>query len=175
MREKPTEMLDYLDYLLTLKIPISFFVFHHEILKDINQIENLDTLFNIDFHSDLADNNWPRESLKLNEGTWVNFVRFRKRGTFFWLYPDISCYKRDGRCDVRRNPFLRNCQEICGWEKTSRRCVSLLTRQEMKSVVKIGICISPNWINKEQRNEALKFFQKNNLVTEKFVRRAKRN
>jgi hypothetical protein len=93
-------------HVFQLQLPIWIAPFHDQLLPHINQ-HDCDTLINVDYHSDIAD--FPalgRRRLPCNEGTWANFVKWKKKGTFIWRYSHPICPTDwEGYCHNIRNPF----------------------------------------------------------------------
>ena len=175
------DMFEYLDSVLNRNIPVICVAYHHEMLPYVNSKKGLQELINVDFHSDLTDMKASEleKSKQFNEGTWINFVNFRKKGKFTWIYPNRQCYidrihpvdgefRGYGRCDVDANPFdYRNTQKICEWKQARVRSI-MPTKKEMERVVEIGICLSPNWIEHEVLLDSLDYLVDNEIVTKSF-------
>ena len=65
-------------------------------------------LWNLDTHSDLAGYDPSGKPPRLNEGTWVDHVRWSRAERFLWIHPDTSAGRPlgRGRCEgYRPNPF----------------------------------------------------------------------
>lgn len=171
------QCLKYIKKILKMFNPICV-VYHDELLHDING-SDCDSLINVDFHSDLADNG---PDLILNEGTWANYVSFKNNGTFTWVYPSINCYmvKRygqtyegDGRCDIKNNPFTRNCFDVCGWKKTRRLYQKFPTDKQLNNVEKVGISLSPDWINNDIFDNVFPFLLERGIISNSQFRQVK--
>jgi len=148
----PQYMKAFLRKALSLGVPTTVVISHEELIPHINA-SKAKTVINVDYHSDLADD--PQNSdlpLELMEGTWGNFVNFKKDGTFIWVYPNSECWvnrlgkRGSGRCDESASPFIKNSEKICGWKRAKRRKRKLLTKEEWKNVDRVGISMSPDWI-----------------------------
>lgn len=131
----------FFGHVFALRLPIWVAPFHHQLLPHINQCV-CDTLINVDFHSDIAE--WERK-LSLTEGTWANFVTWRRRGTFIWRH---SCWDRWGGesryCHWQKNPFK---EDVSGW-----KCV--LKQEGLRSipwhtVQAVGVSLSSYWLRKD--------------------------
>lgn len=193
MGHEKWKMSGFLKRVLALGVPIKVVISHEELLPNMNG-SKADSLFNVDHHSDMADDLYERgrkkeniyknfetffkrkgpTPLKLDEGTWANFVKFRKKGTFLWLYPDEECWKGDfphnrgsGRCDIQHSPFSKLSKEICGWKEVKRRRKRLLTHKEWDKIIKIGICISPDWIDNYVADEAFEVLNNAGVLPKK--------
>jgi hypothetical protein len=116
---------------------------HHHLLEDINKrAEQLDTVINVDWHSDISDD-IRSDPLELSEGTWANFIHFRCDGTFIWRYPDEKCLDASvGYCHEAVNPFEE--PSIAGWKRT--RKIQGLARIPWDSICAVGVCLSPFWL-----------------------------
>lgn len=127
-----------------LRLPIMVALHHHHLLDDINKrAQDLDTVINVDFHSDIADD-IRDTAMELNEGTWANFVHFRGDGTFIWRYPEEECLDdRHGYCHEGVNPFDE--PSVAGWKRA--RKMQGLARMPWKSIEAVGVCLSPYWLN----------------------------
>ncbi len=116
----------------------SFVKLSHE--QFLDSIPNrLDSITNIDFHSDLIN---PTDSYglkEIDEGNWINFVKFN---SYVWHYPKHKECIKDGK-------------GICGgfnlekhWTNhfNSVKCVEGIYNIDMSQFDLLGICISPWWL-----------------------------
>jgi len=138
-----------------LDLPIMTAFHHHHLVPHINSVKP-DTVINIDFHSDIADKH---DGPPLEEGNWANFVDCQ--GTFIWRYPRDSCLTHHtGYCHGRQqNPFETNCTNWARVKKTRG-----LARIPWSSIVGVGVCLSPEWLDENQEAvsypiEALDFLE----------------
>lgn len=116
-------------------------VHHHHLLDHVNN-SKFDTLINVDFHSDLDD----EQPDELNEGNWVNFVNFRSGGTYIWRYPAGHCLSRHtGYCHTGESPFEHN---LTGWSRVRQQFG--LARIPWGDIQEVGVCLSPGWLNDHQ-------------------------
>jgi hypothetical protein len=79
---------------LSLNIPVSLYVDHHMVLKDLKG-EAFTKIINVDEHDDLP----PDLSDELNEGNWVGHVPFRESAIYEWRCPSsggCACDGQDG-------------------------------------------------------------------------------
>jgi hypothetical protein len=126
------------DELVTLNLPTEMVIDHHHLLRHINT-HKADILVNVDCHSDLAESGGKYGAPKLNDGTWGNHVRWRRKSTFVWLHPFTNCMKLC-HCHVEANPFLEDCSE---WKMTIAR--HEIGRLPLDRVKAIGLAVSPGW------------------------------
>ena len=123
--------------------PIMVALHHHLLAHVNNRGRGFNTLINIDYHSDL--NSGPDG--EFTEANWVNYVNFREKGTFIWRYPDGRCLSsHTGYCHSGDNPFESDCS---GWARVKMR--HGLARIPWNCVREIGVCLSPGWLNDNQR------------------------
>ena len=122
-----------------LKIPIRLVREHHWLLPHINA-SKCEDVWNIDYHSDLADRD-KHGRIELNCGTWGNHVRFRAKGTYVWCAPDQRCRSNgEGWCHIMRNPFVSDCS---GWKRT--RSLIGWKRIPWEQVRRVGVAVSPDF------------------------------
>lgn len=170
-------MINYLNKILNLSLPTHIVVEHQEMLPFVNK-SGCDFLINLDYHSDITDST-ERLQKEFNEGTWINYVNENQRKTFLWIYPEKVCYDSSinvigrGRCDVKHNPFTNKSLEVCGWEKTHRRLRRLPTKQELKRVKEVGICLSPEWSHPFDIEKAVELFKERELIDQKTYNKMK--
>jgi len=114
---------------------------HDQLLGDINSSQ-CSSLINVDFHSDVAEDNVDGKPLRLNEGTWVNFVTWKTTGSFLWLHPPKMVLRR-GYCHAFRNPF--HATTVSGWKGIKKEGgVDQIPWDRIRAV---GISISPAWLD----------------------------
>lgn len=119
-------------------MPIMVAVHHHHLVHHINRTRGLDTVINVDYHSDLIDE--PTD--ELTEANWPAFINFQDRGTFIWRYPRPSCLTTNtGYCHNDRNPFEH---DSSNWAHT--RMKQGLDRIPWASIRAVGVCLSPEWL-----------------------------
>src|ERR1035437_182708 len=170
-------MVNYSNLIIKNIKQIDFVVVHHDIIKYINT-GNYDKIINVDYHADLCDcfNDKKRQGIRLNEGTWSNFVNNRENKEFVWIYPHKRCYnpfdvfKSEGRCDVKKNPFGRNCKYVCGYEKATALYRKLPKEKDLKEIDRACFCFSPKWCDKEQLPVIMEFVRENNLIRDLDIR-----
>ena len=140
-----------------LNIPIAVAIHHHHLLPHMNKFSNCSRLINIDHHVDLCGNMEKDEVV--NCGTWGSRVTWRnkKRSSFLWVHPSEKCLQgktnMDGGCwcdnEDSDNPFFsKTPSKLCGWSKVSTRMAPIITCHELESVVAVGICVSPDFLDK---------------------------
>lgn len=131
-----------------LNVPILAVIEHEELLNDINE-SNARILYNVDYHSDICADKEIKSYDCPEDGTWVNFIDWRKHGTYHWICPDIyDCYtQREGTCcgSIKYDPFERN-------EETAWNSVEVsedLKIIEWNKIERVGICLSPCYIREK--------------------------
>jgi len=127
--------------------PVKLFHEHHHTLNWINK-NPCDVLLNVDYHSDLADDN-PKGPPRLSCGTWGNHVKWRKTGKFVWLptryanYTEgwgVCCTSRgSGINKIENDPFK---ESLSGWEDRTEVIKSTINKIPLKQVKAIAICLS---------------------------------
>lgn len=134
--------------------PIMVALHHHHLVDHINGVKGLDTVINLDFHSDLVDE--LGDTLTLKEGNWVNFINFQnfrfKQGTYIWRYPDKKCLDQDtGYCHIMDNPFAQGLREerCTSWAHVKKK--KGLARIPWDSIREVGVCLSPEWLHGNQK------------------------
>ena len=122
------------------RIPVLAVMNHQQMLLEVNASEAR-RLINIDQHSDLAEVGVS----KLNCGTWISYVRWRKDGEYIWIRSHAD-YQGSCNGDDRGN-----------WAKDVDwgPCSSQYIKQENIKVtaylcdcVGVGICMSPAYASK---------------------------
>jgi len=133
---------------------------HERLVEHIND-SKCNTLINVDYHSDLADGFYKNkylvktkigEEVPFQEGTWGNFIKWQKHGTFVWVYPSFSkCVKFEaGLCHFGdEDPFVKKCTN---WNNTKRYafCKNILKDNIYSKIKAIGICTSACWLHPTQ-------------------------
>lgn len=115
---------------------------------------NCSELVNVDHHSDITDRYSYNGNIPLhnhfNCGTWINFVDFRKEGTYKWILPyDIKeASSRGGFCHgwgEHSDPFVY--PDVSGWRKTTHcSTANPLKEIDWQRVVGAGIAFSYDWL-----------------------------
>jgi hypothetical protein len=85
----------FIERVVSLNVPVHVVISHEEILPRINNYK-IKNLVNIDYHADIVDE---CGKFDLNEGTWANFYKYRKKCNFIWHHPMPVHEMRLGRCD----------------------------------------------------------------------------
>jgi len=134
----------FFEKVFALRLPIFAVCEHHHLLPTMAGC--FDVLYNVDWHSDLCDppeEGWIKS--QLNEGTWGNYVPWRKQGTFIWRYPRPCClHIGTGYCHSDVNPFEK---PVSGWKHTQKhQGTAGIPWDDIKAV---GVCLSPAWIGRE--------------------------
>jgi len=125
-----------------LDVPKLFVIEHEELLEDINK-SKAEILYNLDYHSDICSDRQLGSWEDAEDGTWVNFVSWSKKGKYIWICPDVEeCYDlTSGTChgEEEYDPFKYPTEH--SWN-------SLYVTQRLKTidwrrVTHVGICLSP--------------------------------
>ena len=166
-------------------VPLCIVDSHESLLRHANLCgrNGCDRLTNLDHHSDIYDRFWeklPRNQKNLfNCGTWINYVNFRKTGTFTWMapyeYEDAS--DRSGFChgveiDDVNNPFEH--PEVGGWKET--HFIHTLNPHDAIKwdwVCGVGVAFSYYWLNNCYDKEIIKIASKILGYKPKLNKRAK--
>jgi hypothetical protein len=147
-----------LDALLKLDVPIFACKYHHEMLVDLEDKAEWDwtTLINIDYHSDLPNQDDIDRTFKsgpghfrpdgywLDEGNWIGFTPHIEHRKFKWIYPYSNCNtKHHGWCHDPEagDPFKSDTSGFFSVELELQQHPQL----DASGVVAIGLCVSPNW------------------------------
>lgn len=116
---------------------------HELVVRYANKAE-CRTIYNVDYHADIV-NTHGNSPLKFSEGTWANFIKWRRHGTFIWKHPHRQSRLEDGYCHVPtvqgHNPFVK--AEYAEWQTVKRS--RGLTGIPWDDVVEVCICLSPDW------------------------------
>ena len=117
------------------KVPVIAVMNHQQMLSSVND-SGASRLINIDEHSDLADRNVDR----LECGTWISYVNWRRQGTYIWIRPKIHYY---GSCNG--NDWGLWNQGTDGDRSESRYIDSknLRVTTYLYDCVGVGLCMSP--------------------------------
>jgi len=142
-----TESVEFLKKVVSLDVPIALTKHHHQVLPFVNK-HKTKVLMNIDYHSDLCEDDEGGGLPALDCGSWVNHVRWRKSGEYVWVCPNkTNCYYDGaGRCDSERDrttdPFKnRN----TGWYDA--KVLSTLKHVELERVNAAAISVSPDFLH----------------------------
>jgi len=132
----------FFNKVFSLDVPKLFVIEHEELLKDINE-SKAKILYNLDYHSDICSDNQIHKEEKAEDGTWVNFVSWSKKGKYVWICPDVEeCYECSaGTChgEDEFDPFKYPIEH--SWR-------SIIVTQKLKTIdwrriTNVGICLSP--------------------------------
>lgn len=141
--------------------PIKLVKYHHHVLP-LAYGSQINTILNVDFHSDIGDISHRYLSKKeFNEGTWVNYANLRKRNNYMWFYPHKKCpTSKHGFCHAYDNPFLSTePNRDYGWKSISKHH-GLPPESLLSTVKSVSICFSPNWMNFRQCVKAFLILKK---------------
>lgn len=126
---------------------------HESVVRYANK-SGCRTIYNVDYHSDITDfYGEAAVDREFNEGTWANYIRWRRQGTFIWRHPHKHDCIVNGHCHSRhtQNPF--NQAEFAGW-KVVKRCRGL-AGIPWDDVKEVCICLSIDWTNVEPVRDIL--------------------
>jgi len=139
----------FIRQVLRLEVPTLVVLSHDELLKDVDR-SGCNRIEHVDYHSDVAD--WPEDPVCIrghahcvhyhepyfDEGTWLSFVRWRKRGELLWRFPTWGCYRRGwGTCHGDRDPFKVDCS---GWGEIGLKLG--LRGIPWHDVARVGVAVS---------------------------------
>lgn len=129
--------------IMNLKVPITVFVEHEEMLSDIHKTKKLDRLYNVDYHSDIISQKDVYDEPE--DYDWANFVKGRTKADFIWCLPDYEvCYeKEEGTCHgPLPDPFKY--QRKSGWKSCTIQ--KGINKIDWNSIERIGVCLSPCFV-----------------------------
>jgi hypothetical protein len=152
----------------TSNIPLSAVMNHNQMLPLVNK-SNTNQLINIDYHSDLATN----DVSELNCGTWVSYVKNRKKSKYKWLH---CSYYSFGDCNGSY-PIFKGISKIekkfenearVDWFKYSHREIDITVFDYKKifnkeSVKQVCLCLSPAYTDTEIQKVFTKWRKSNNI------------
>lgn len=139
-------MVSFLKKVRGLKVPMMLCKSHEQMLRFVNQ-RNTHCLINVDYHADLSEDDAYDKPPVVECGTWVNSVKWRKKGTFVWVCPNKKkCYKEGlGRCDSYRDektdPFKKRNN---GWHRKQVRVG--LKHINFSRVNAVAFALSPDYL-----------------------------
>jgi len=139
------QLTSLLGKLKQAQIPTTITMNHKHLTKEINQLsDEVRTLVNMDYHSDITNK---KNNIPFNEGTWVNFIKWKGEGTYIWIRPLAKLAKPQsrGRVDRTNLRFGKALAKKAGWKSIRSR---LLYLPKNFTFVGAGISISPRWVNK---------------------------
>jgi len=139
---------------------------HDRLVPHANRFKCTEVV-NVDAHSDIVNFDRNGGELKLNCGTWANFLKVRKN--FHWIYPKGRKMK-SALCHWPQtdeySPFVDPAR--AGWENTTKEAVDEFPMGLMRNNAAIGIAISFEYLPhiSSKRNEML------NIMTDVFGKAA---
>ncbi len=148
------ESVKFFKKVFQLGLPITVVKTHEQMLPHINELE-VDTVFNVDYHSDIfgfetEEDLMSQLDYEPNEGSWGNYVKWRREACFHWMYPELRCYNREdnigGSCWTCKgdNPYIKGV--LKEWRKCKRNHGT--KNLDWNSVVAIGVAQSPSYYTK---------------------------
>jgi hypothetical protein len=133
--------------------PVLLVKSHEQMLRAVNR-SKCECLINVDAHSDIADDDPRHKPLELSDGTWVNFVSWKKTGEFRWISKDwIKCHCSR---DVFDGPAY-----YPGWRTLTAQDNLVIP---WKLVTDIGVAISPGYTNGARVERALTMLGADDLI-----------
>jgi hypothetical protein len=128
---------------LGLNAPVTFVIEHEELVADIKKVKKLDTLYNIDYHSDIIaqeDCSHPDPE----DYNWANYIPQSHKADFYWILPNMKCNDAwEGLCHADGiNPF--NEPERSGWKSCQIKTQSFV---DWRNIERVGVCLSPIWVS----------------------------
>jgi len=129
---------------LFLNVPILVVIEHEELVPNINK-SGAQILYNVDYHSDICSDEQIKASEQPEDGTWVNFISWKKTGEYHWIYPNKKCYDlNEGLCHAEEqyDPFTK---DLSGWKKTEHTL--RLSTIDWRKICAVGVCLSPGYIS----------------------------
>lgn len=116
---------------------------HEKILGHVNTSKSRE-LWNVDFHTDLYQEDEDTYLEGLNCGNWCNYVKWRKNNMLVWVNPHSSkgAMTKYGRCDNLHSVPLSN-SKVFGWHVITRKLSKLVI--PWTRVERIGVAVSPNY------------------------------
>lgn len=149
----------FIRQVLGLGVPVLVVLNHDELLSHVDR-SGCNRIEHVDYHSDVGDypadpspdnpllDRFAGHELYCDEGTWLSFVRWRKKGELLWRMPSWECYrKRKGTCHSERDPFKVDCSE---WRATSLKLG--IRGIPWDDVARVGISVSYDyWTFKHDR------------------------
>ena len=123
-------------------IPMTCVMNHVQMLDEVNT-SGATELFNMDMHSDLAD----KDCRYLNVGTWVGYVKWRRRGSYIWargnsLLCQGECNGSDDMFNFREKIYKRKTDWGNVVARSYRKGEPDLATL-MKDTIKVCVCMSP--------------------------------
>ncbi len=164
---------------LSLNLPMYVVESHEQLLDDINK-HTYDNIYNVDYHSDLFGFHsrsemikWKKKNPYPDEGQWGVFIKWRRNGSFHWMYPKEDCYEKKSGCRGRGacweeesdNPYLDT--SYCDWKGVFKDVGIRKIRWD--TIRAIGISASPDWIEIPSIKgilKALKIYDTENMIRE---------
>jgi hypothetical protein len=156
-----------------LPVPITLVIEHEELIPDVNKLQDITTLYNVDYHSDIVD--WKHAIKDMKEPQdydWVNFVRGKTKAEFVWVLPQEECYyKEEGVCHGNEDsdPFR---YQTSRWKQT--RFTDNLYEIEWKQIERVGVCLSPLFVETKPIRNVLDMFDMNEKQLKTLQRKAAR-
>lgn len=132
---------------------IHAFMNHQQILPYVNS-SKARYLINFDTHSDLAGMDYPI----LECGTWVSFVDWRRKGSYFWLHRS-NCTEGDcnGSPPIFYDTIQKGDHSLTDWKSVKHSVTEKITTRLFNNVVDCGICLSPSYIANDRLEDIFRY------------------
>lgn len=147
--DRPRGMIPYLNKVYKdcqkRRIPLVVIKNHQQALPLVNK-SGAERLINIDFHTDLCGEYIDQ----LNCGTWVNYVKWQRKGEYLWIHPGkntnrgecgaVDLFSGNGRVARKKNEGFYYIK----W-KSVRHQTRRLPTPSFLNLTGVSICISPSY------------------------------
>jgi hypothetical protein len=139
---EPRLTTEFLESLLSLKVPVTAVMNHQQMLRIVNDSPSR-YLLNMDLHSDLQAN-WLATSLHC--GSWVSYVKWAPSGTYHWW----DCSETHGDCSVEDYIFYKGKSFVT--KTSSTRWKDIRYTYSLKNpnlsninIIEVAVCMSPSY------------------------------
>ena len=115
---------------------------HQQLLRHVNE-SGAEKLINVDAHSDICARS---ETTRLQCGTWISYVKWRKSGTYVWVRNDPDA--RAGNCNDAPDRPRSAWSQGSDWWKVSTVYEKKLPTPKLyqnEELVGVGIALSPGF------------------------------
>ena len=150
-------LLEFLVKVKNSNKPIKLADSHEELLSFINK-DKYDSIINVDYHSDIANNDG-NKVCELNCGTWANHLKYRN--SFLWVHPFRVDFE-DSLCHSPQtdkfSPFVH--PDIAGYSNVTKLGVRRIPSWIFNDVTSIGIAISYEWLSSHMKDRILSIARK---------------
>ena len=166
----------WLNTIATLPVTKYAVEHHHHIIPHVNAV-NTKRIINVDYHADICDD---LPDMKLECGTWGNYISWAEQGKFLWIYPNEDCANSEyynnryqngrykpcyghGTCHSRNSPFSKR-KQYNKWPlgKCIRR-LEPVPNLDLKRIAYVSFCTSPDFRHSELQEPWDEFIKDNNI------------